>query len=51
METVKQSGPWSSLGSHGHYVFTLVVCVFTLVVIAGMMKIWLLVKFDIDGQG
>ena len=25
METVKQSGPWSSLGSHEYYVFTLVI--------------------------
>ena len=42
METVKQLGPWSSLGSHGYYVFTLVVWAFSLVVKPGMMKFWFL---------
>ena len=32
MKRVKQSRPWSSLGSHGCYVFSRVACVFILVV-------------------
>ena len=40
---LKQSGPWSSLCSHGYYVFTLVVwlCI-SLVVNPGTIKFWLL---------
>ena len=55
-ETMKQSGPWSSRGSHGVYVFTLVLVmtlgigsygyhVFTLVMKPGIVKFWLL-KFN-----
>ena len=29
METVKQSGPWGSLGNHGFYAFTLVDWLYT----------------------
>ena len=38
METLKQLGPWSSLGSHGYYVFSLVASVFTLMMELGIMK-------------
>ena len=44
METVKQWGLWSSLGSHGSW-FSLVSSVFTPVVKPGIMKFWL------EGQG
>ena len=37
METVKQSGLWSSLGSHGYYVFTTVVIV---IVNHGLLDLW-----------
>ena len=47
MEIVKQSELWSSLGGHGYYVFTLVVCVFTLIVKPGIVKF--LLKFDLEG--
>ena len=40
MKIVKQSGLWSSLGSHGYYVSTLVDCAFSLVVKLGIMKFW-----------
>ena len=52
MKIVKQSGLWSSLGSHGYYVSTLVDCAFSLVVKLGIMKFWhFKFKFDLEGQG
>ena len=37
---MKQLGLWSSLGSHGWYVFSLAASVFTLVVKQGTIKFW-----------
>ena len=51
METVKYSGPWSSLGSHGQYVFTLVVCAYLSSGETGhdeILTFW--VKFDLEIQ-
>ena len=48
METVKESGAWSSLGCYGCHVFSILASVFTLVVKHGIMKFWL--KFGLKGQ-
>ena len=51
METVKQMELWSNLGSHGHYLLTLVdTCVFSLALKPGIMKFWIEVEFNLEGN-
>ena len=51
METVKQSGFRSSLGSHGCYVFSLLASAFTLVLKLGIMKFWIFKLMSIGPLG